>query len=367
MTWHKNDSTRHHILLDDGSLEIGDIAPGACSSAKSLNVSGAQYHCTIHPTMVGSINVMTAVRRSLRRAAGMSGALVIALSAHAASAQSSVVAPVEHLSFDRPEAWASKYFNSTLLLSGLETPEELRPGSVAIGFELGWVPALSPAQERVGFDGTKQEDLNKAPIVARPRVRVGLPWGLSVIVAVNPPIKTFGITPRLLAAGLERRMYDRDGWRLGWRAYGQFGTATGAYTCPAGVLGFPPGSPNNSYGCESLSSDVATLRYIGGEVQGARRVAALRGLTPHLSVGVNYMNDVFQVNARTFGYLDRTRLQTDGVTVSVSGGVGYPLTNRISIAVDGFYTPLTVRRTFDAPVSNDGLFNVRALVSYRVH
>src|ERR1700730_7283889 len=85
----------------------------------------------------------------------MSGVFSLALSVPA-TAQTSVVAPVENLSFDRPEAWALKYFTSMLLLSGWETPEELPSGSVRIGLELGWVPALSPAQERVGFDGTKQ-------------------------------------------------------------------------------------------------------------------------------------------------------------------------------------------------------------------
>lgn len=59
VAWHNNDSTTHHIVLDDGSLDTGDIAPGASSPAKLLNVSGAQYHCTIHPTMVGSINAAT--------------------------------------------------------------------------------------------------------------------------------------------------------------------------------------------------------------------------------------------------------------------------------------------------------------------
>jgi hypothetical protein len=296
----------------------------------------------------------------------MSCVFSIALSTHA-GAQASVVAPVEHLSFDRPEAWALKYFTSMLLLSGLEIPEKVQAGSVRIGLELGWVPALSPLQERVGFAGTKQEDLNKAPMVVRPRVKVGLPWRLSLIVAVDPPIKTFGITPRLLAAGLERPMYERAAWSLGWRACGQFGTATSAYTCPSGVLAFPPGSPNNSYGCEALSSDVATLRYAGGEVEGARRVASLGGLTPHLALAVNYVNSVFQVNAHTFGYLDHSRLQTDGVTVSVSSGAGYPVTDRVTITVDVFYSPLTVRRTFDGPNSIDGLFNVRGLISYRLH
>ena len=59
VAWHNNDSTTHHIVLNDGSLDTGDIAPGASSPAKSLSVGGGQYHCTIHPTMVGSINVTT--------------------------------------------------------------------------------------------------------------------------------------------------------------------------------------------------------------------------------------------------------------------------------------------------------------------
>ena len=39
-------------------------------------------------------------------------------------AQNRVVAPVQHLSFDAPEAWALKYFTSVTLLSGLEPPKK---------------------------------------------------------------------------------------------------------------------------------------------------------------------------------------------------------------------------------------------------
>ena len=59
VVWKNNDSTMHHIVLDDGSLDSGDIAAGASSPAKPLNVNTATYHCTIHSTMVGSINVAT--------------------------------------------------------------------------------------------------------------------------------------------------------------------------------------------------------------------------------------------------------------------------------------------------------------------
>lgn len=306
--------------------------------------------------------------RSSRRVAGVAGivcALSICLSVDA-SAQIGT-APIDTIRFDRPEAWALKYFTSTTLLSGLGVPDTVQPGSIRIGFEFSSIPALSPTQERVGFNGTKQEDLNKAPFFARPRVSVGLYWHLSLIVAANPPINTFGVTPRLVAVGLERPMIASRGWRLGWRVSGQTGTATGAYTCPEGVLAFAPGSAGNSYGCNALSSDVATLRYAAGELAIARRIERMHGLTPHARIAVTYMMSMFHVNALTFGYFDRTLLKTDGVTWSASAGVSHSLTERISAGIDVFYTPLSVVRPPNAASSIDGLLNVRGLVTYRVH
>src|SRR5438067_6621404 len=55
-----NDGTTHHLVADNG-WDSGNIAPGA--SSKSLSVtsgSAVNFHCTIHPTMVGSINGATA-------------------------------------------------------------------------------------------------------------------------------------------------------------------------------------------------------------------------------------------------------------------------------------------------------------------
>jgi len=59
VTWKNNDGVTHHIVMNDGSLDTGDIAPGASSRALALATNGGNYHCTIHPTMVGSINAST--------------------------------------------------------------------------------------------------------------------------------------------------------------------------------------------------------------------------------------------------------------------------------------------------------------------
>ena len=54
--WRNTDGLAHHIVLNDGSLDSGVIAPGGSSAALRLATDGANYHCTIHPGMVGSIN-----------------------------------------------------------------------------------------------------------------------------------------------------------------------------------------------------------------------------------------------------------------------------------------------------------------------
>ena len=272
--------------------------------------------------------------------------------------------PAESIAFDRPEAWAMKYFTSATTLNGLSTPDALQPGSLAVQFESGWLPTLSTAQERVGFNGTAPEDLNQAPVFLRPRVAIGLPHRLSIIVAVDPPIRAFGVTPRLLALGLDGVIHESAAWRFGWRAHGQVGTVTAAVSCPANIVAFPPGSANNPTGCTAESADVSTLRYGGAELQAARRVGRL---VPHAAVGANFIDGIFQTNAQTFGQPDHTRLQSSGVTFAASAGVGYALSDRFAIAADVFYSPLTVQRTATSATTIDPMINARGLISYRVN
>lgn len=50
------DKVTHHIVLDDGSMTTGDIAPGATSVALPVGAANVGFHCTIHPDMVGAFN-----------------------------------------------------------------------------------------------------------------------------------------------------------------------------------------------------------------------------------------------------------------------------------------------------------------------
>ena len=236
---------------------------------------------------------------------------------------------------------------------------------MSIGLEAGWLPSLTSAQQLVGYYGTESQDLNKAPFFPRPRVTVGLPASFSLIVAFVPPVPMFGLTTKLLAIGLERPVFRAGAWSVGARGYGQFGTVSGSYTCPASALAFAPGSAGNLDGCEAASSDTASLRYVGGEMSVAYRAGDASRLSPHAAFGVSYMDVGFQVNAQTFGMIDHTHYLSHGTAISASGGISYRLSNRFVLTTDVFYSPLAVSRSYGAPVQNDGLFNVRALLSYR--
>lgn len=52
------DTTTHQIVGDTGSFDTGALAPGATSAPITMSAAGAYpYHCSIHPTMVGTLNV----------------------------------------------------------------------------------------------------------------------------------------------------------------------------------------------------------------------------------------------------------------------------------------------------------------------
>lgn len=56
VVWLNVDTTTHRVVLDDRSVDTGDLAPGASSQPMAIGAGGGQYHCSIHPEMIGSIN-----------------------------------------------------------------------------------------------------------------------------------------------------------------------------------------------------------------------------------------------------------------------------------------------------------------------
>jgi plastocyanin len=56
VVFRNTDSIVHRVVLNDNSVDTGNIAPGATSNPVMMPSSGGPYHCTLHPTMVGTVN-----------------------------------------------------------------------------------------------------------------------------------------------------------------------------------------------------------------------------------------------------------------------------------------------------------------------
>lgn len=58
VAWKNNDSIAHTATQDNGAFDTGSIAPGATSSTYPMMTAATYpYHCSIHPTMVGTLTV----------------------------------------------------------------------------------------------------------------------------------------------------------------------------------------------------------------------------------------------------------------------------------------------------------------------
>jgi plastocyanin len=57
VTWTNNDTVTHTSTGDGGAFDSGAMAPGATFKFTFPAAGTFQYHCTIHPGMVGSVVV----------------------------------------------------------------------------------------------------------------------------------------------------------------------------------------------------------------------------------------------------------------------------------------------------------------------
>jgi plastocyanin len=57
VVWRNTDTVTHDVVFDDRSVDTGRLAPGTLSQPITVSPGTWTYHCSIHPTMVGSITV----------------------------------------------------------------------------------------------------------------------------------------------------------------------------------------------------------------------------------------------------------------------------------------------------------------------
>ena len=89
-------------------------------------------------------------------------------------------------------------------------------------------------------------------------------------------------------------------------------------------------------------------------------------LRPYFGVAFNYLDLEFEVDAHYSGVADTMRQTTNGGTIALTGGATYLAGEKWRLTGELFYSPLSVVRPPSTSSTNDGLLNLRFLVSYRV-
>lgn len=247
----------------------------------------------------------------------------------------------EALADDRPEAWAMNRASAATLMTAFGDVPSLAPGQWRLAFDLGEIPHLDAGQRRVGFNGHKEEDLNKSPAFGRVRASLGLPAGFVAELGYSPPVTVDGARPDpLFALAFGRRLVVREDWTLSLRAFGQQGTVRGDITCPAELAGVQDAGINR-YGCQAPSRDEVTLNHYGLDLvlAGGRRAWSW-----HVDLGVMRNEPEVQVDALVFDSRDRTRLLARDVLPYLAVGGRRRLSGRWHVAAEILYMPLEVRR-----------------------
>ena len=305
------------------------------------------------------------LRSSLHSILAVAG--LLSLASTAALQGQIVLENTQNLDFDRPEAWAMKYFASVSLLTGLGAPRAIDPGKVYLELEGAWVPSLSESERTVGFNGTKVEDLNKTSVFLRPRAVISLPRKYSLTLSWVPPIEVNGVEPNLLGIAIGRPVHEARSWRIGLRGYAQYGTLQADFTCPEDVVAAGSDPVRNPFNCVEPSNDEHQIGAIGAELSWAYQAGGSARWEPHLGISANYLDMEFQVDARHSGFVDRTLLLADGWTFSVTAGVTYHASERWKLVGEAFYSPLDVVRPPSSSTQNDALLNIRSMISYKIH
>lgn len=278
-----------------------------------------------------------------------------------ASAQT-VLQQHEILAADRPEAWAMNYFAATSLMTSFGESPALPPGRWEVAAELGHIPRLSDAQRRVGFNGFKNEDLNKSPVIGRLRLWLGLPAGWIAEVGYTPPLSIDGARPRdLVALAIGRRVFARGGYTLSARAFGQHGRVQGDITCPDDIAGVAD-STRNLYGCQAPSDDRIALNYYGVDLTSAWTTGPWHW---HAGLGMARTELDVQVDALTYDVHDRSRLTARDALPFFVLGTSRDLGTHWSVGMEILHVPLTVRRDPDASRERDPLTSLRLQLRYR--
>ena len=117
----------------------------------------------------------------------------------------------QKVDLDSPEGWAMAFMTASAQNLGQVPPHSVDVRDISISAELSSIPRLTREQQRIGFGGFKDEDLNKSPAFGRLRANIGLPWNLNAEISWTPPLQINGSKPdHLWGAALSKPLINNE-------------------------------------------------------------------------------------------------------------------------------------------------------------
>ena len=263
----------------------------------------------------------------------------------------------QEVDFSSPEGWGMAFMTTSSQNLGQMPPHSVNTKDISISAELSSIPRLSKEQQKIGFGGFKDEDLNKSPAFGRIRASIGLPWDLNAEISWTPPIQINNSKPdNLWGAAVSKPIINNEKIGLGLRLFLVRGGAIASVTCSEDNLNFDLYTPQNTAGCIALSDDKLKMDHEGIEIFLSLNNSS--AILPWISLASSNLDNSVEINAPLEVGRERATVYSSGTTQTISFGFTYDFNEDWSFNASSSYTPLDVRRP-NYNSGNDNFWNVR--------
>ena len=276
---------------------------------------------------------------------------------------SSIAYSDQKVDLDSPEGWAMAFMTASAQNLGQAPPHSVDVRDISFSAELSSIPRLSREQQKIGFGGFKDEDLNKSPAFGRLRANVGLPWNVDAEISWTPPLKINNSKPdHLWGAALSKPLFDNERISVGLRLFLLRGGVTASVTCSEDTINFAPYTLQNTAGCIGLSDDKLQMDHEGVEVFLSFNNTS--NIIPWISLASTNIDNAVEIDAPLEIGRERASVYSSGTIQTLSFGLNYDISENWSLNAASSYTPLDVQRPNDSS-DNDDFWNVRAGLTIR--
>jgi hypothetical protein len=229
-------------------------------------------------------------------------------------------------------------FAVPLAFGPLAAPAAARPGWVQLMLEGTYIPTIDSATRMATIcrPGKGPENTGLLAAFPRPRIAIGLPYGLLLEGSWVPPISLNGVTPNVGSVALGRGFgLGHGSMTAGLRIFAVFGLIKGPFTCDDEDLA----NPNSECFQGTRSEDHYHPNTYGAEGSLGWHLAEGK-VHPYVGGGVNLLRPRFQVNfVNQFGDLDTTRVETNLTRGVVFGGVSWDAGSGFGVAGEIYAAP----------------------------